>query len=46
MPWGVSQEELAHRAGIGLTNIARLETAANQPSLSVLFCLCDALQAD
>ncbi len=30
----ISQEELAHRAGLGATFIARLETAQNQPSLT------------
>jgi transcriptional regulator with XRE-family HTH domain len=41
---GFSQEELAHRAGIGRTYIGKLELAANQPSLSVLFRLCAALE--
>lgn len=41
---GISQEELAHRAGIGRTYIGRLEVATNQPSLSVLVCLSAALE--
>lgn len=40
---GFSQEELAHRADIGRTYIGKLELAQNQPSLSVLFRLCAAL---
>ena len=40
---GVSQEELAHRAGVNRTFVARLEQAQNQPSISVLFHLCDGL---
>jgi transcriptional regulator with XRE-family HTH domain len=40
---GFSQEELAHRADIGRTYIGKLELAQNQPSLSVLFRLCKAL---
>ena len=33
----LSQEELAHRAGINRTYIAKLELARNQPTLTVLF---------
>lgn len=40
---GISQEELAHRAGVDRTFVARLELAQNQPSLSVLFKLCEGL---
>lgn len=32
----ISQEELAHRASINRSYIAKLELAQNQPSLSVL----------
>ena len=32
----LSQEELAHRAGINRTYIAKLELARNQPTLTVL----------
>jgi transcriptional regulator with XRE-family HTH domain len=39
----ISQEELAHRAGVDRTFVARLELAQNQPSLSVLFKLCEGL---
>ena len=40
---GISQEELAHRAGVDRSFVARIETARNQPTLSVLFRLCDGL---
>jgi predicted transcriptional regulator len=40
---GISQEELAHRAGVDRTFVARLEVAQNQPSLSVLYKLCEGL---
>ncbi len=39
----ISQEELAHRAGVDRTFVARLELAQNQPTLSVLFKLCEGL---
>lgn len=41
--WRFSQEELAHRAGVNRTYIAKLELAKNQPSLTVLFELANAL---
>ena len=41
---GVSQEELAHRAGLNRTFIGRLEVAQTQPSLTVLFQLASALE--
>lgn len=40
---GISQEELAHRAGVNRTYIAKLELAKNQPTLSVLHSLATAL---
>jgi len=40
---GISQEELAFRAGVHRTFIARLEVASTQPSLSVTFQLAQAL---
>ncbi len=40
---GISQEELAHRAGVNRTYVAKLELAQNQPTLSVLFDLSTAL---
>lgn len=40
---GISQEELAFRAGVHRTFIARLEVASTQPSLSVTFQLAEAL---
>lgn len=39
----ISQEELAHRADVHRSFVARLETAETQPSLAVLFRLADAL---
>jgi transcriptional regulator with XRE-family HTH domain len=42
----ISQEELAHRAEVHRSFIARLETAETQPSLAVLFRLSAALGAD
>lgn len=41
---GISQEELAFRANVHRTFIARLEVASTQPSLSVTFQLATALQ--
>lgn len=41
---GISQEELAFRANVHRTFIARLEVASTQPSLSVAFQLAEALQ--
>ena len=41
-----SQEELAHRAEVNRTYIAKLELARNQPTLFVLFKLAKALRAD
>lgn len=43
---GLSQEELAHRAGVNRTYIAKLELAQNQPTLSVLHSLAMALNDD
>ncbi len=42
----LSQEELAHRAGINRTYIAKLELAKNQPTLSILYELAIALKVD
>ena len=39
----LSQEELAHRAGINRTYIAKLELSRNQPTLGVLHQLAVAL---
>lgn len=41
--WKFSQEELAGRAGINRTYVAKLELAKNQPTLSVLLELARAL---
>lgn len=40
----LSQEELAHRAGLDRTYISMLELGDNSPTLNTLICLCDALQ--
>lgn len=40
---GISQEELAFRAGVHRTFIAKLEVASTQPSLSTTFQLAEAL---
>ena len=42
----ISQEELAHRADVHRSFIARLEVAETQPSLAVLFRLAEALEMD
>lgn len=42
----ISQEELAHRADVHRSFVARLEVAETQPSLAVLFRLAAALDAD
>jgi predicted transcriptional regulator len=42
----ISQEELAHRAGMHRSYIARMEVASTQPSLAGLFRLAAALEAD
>lgn len=39
----ISQEELAHRAGVHRSFIARMELAETQPSLAVLFRLAQGL---
>lgn len=41
----ISQEELAHRAGLGPLFIARLETGRNQPSLTAFIKLSQGLEA-
>ena len=43
---GLSQEELAHRAGLNRTFVGRLEVAQTQPSLTVLFQLALSLEVD
>jgi len=42
----ISQEELAHRAEVHRSFIARLEVAETQPSLAALFRLAHGLEAD
>jgi len=42
----ISQEELAHRADVHRSFVARLELGQTQPSIAVLFRLADALSAD
>lgn len=39
-----SQEELAHRAGMNRTYVAKLELAKNQPTLTALHLLAQALE--
>lgn len=39
----VSQEELAHRAGMNRTFIGKMEIGLNQPSLTSFFCLASGL---
>jgi len=41
---GISQEELALRSKVNRTFVARMESGQNQPSLSVLFLLCEGLK--
>ncbi|WP_397535856.1 helix-turn-helix domain-containing protein [Roseateles sp.] len=43
---GISQEELAHRADVHRSFIARLEVAQTQPSLSVLLRIAEGLESD
>ena len=40
----INQEELAHRAGVHRSFIARLEFSQTQPSLGVLFQIAEALE--
>lgn len=42
----ISQEELAHRAEVNRTYIAKIEVAKTQPSIAVLFRLAEALKVD
>lgn len=42
----ISQEELAHRAEVHRSFIARLEVAQTQPSLAVLLRIADGLETD
>lgn len=42
----ISQEELAHRADVHRSFIARVEVAQTQPSLAVLVRIADALEMD
>jgi transcriptional regulator with XRE-family HTH domain len=43
---GLSQEELAHRAGVARTTINYLERGTRKPSLEVFVLLADALKID
>ncbi len=43
---GVSQEEIAHRAGLNRTFVGKIEVAQTQPSFTVLIQLADALEVD
>jgi transcriptional regulator with XRE-family HTH domain len=42
----INQEELAHRADVHRSFVARVEVAETQPSLAVLLRLADALEVD
>ncbi len=42
----ISQEELAHRADISRTFLAKIETAVNQPTLTAIFKIAQGLDAD
>jgi len=41
---GISQDELAYRAGLSRTFVAKIEIALNQPSITALFKLADGLE--
>lgn len=43
---GLSQEELAHRADVNRTYVAKLELAQNQPTLGVMHQLASALNCE
>lgn len=43
---GISQEELAHRADVNRTFVAKVELAQNQPSLTVLYKLSMGLEVE
>lgn len=43
---GISQEELAHRADVNRTFVAKVELAQNQPSLTVLYKLSTGLELE
>lgn len=40
----VSQEEFAHRAGIHVTNLSKLENGIRVPKVETLFKICEALK--
>ena len=42
----ISQEELAHRAEVHRSYVARLEVARNQPTIGVLFRLAESCETD
>lgn len=41
---GVTQEELSHRSGLSLSQIARIETGAINTTLNTVFEICEALE--
>jgi len=42
----INQEELAHRAGVHRSYVARLEVGRSQPTLAVLVRIAEALETD
>lgn len=42
----LSQEELGHRAGINRTYVAKIELGKNQPTLSIMYQLAQALECE
>ena len=40
----ISQEELAYRSNLALSQIARIETLRINPTISTIFCICKALE--
>jgi transcriptional regulator with XRE-family HTH domain len=43
---GFTQEELSHKSGLALSQIARIETARTNPTLSTVFAIAKALNVE
>lgn len=43
---GITQEELSHKSGLTLSQIARIETVRINPTLSTVFRICRALEVE